>query len=90
MAFLVPRTDGRTRKRGAVEHTTRNNEARDLFSPEELAEYLNVSRTYAYSLLAGPNPAIPSFKLGRLRRMRKVDVDLYIQGRLEEEEEEQP
>jgi excisionase family DNA binding protein len=83
--FLVPAPmAGPIRKRGAVEHMARSNEARDHFSPEELAEYLNVSRTFAYSLIADPNPAIPSFKLGRLRRVRKVDVDLYIQGRLEE------
>jgi len=67
-----------------VENRTRNNEAPDVLSPEGLAEYLDVSRTFAYSLLAPPNPAIPSFKLGRLRRIRKVDVDLYIQGRLEQ------
>jgi excisionase family DNA binding protein len=67
-----------------VEHTTGNDEARELMTPEELAEYLRVHRTFAYSLLAGPNPSIASFKVGRLSRIRRIDVDLYIQGRLEE------
>jgi excisionase family DNA binding protein len=54
------------------------NEARELLSPEQLAEHLGCGRTYAYSLLAGPNPSICSFKIGRLRRIRRVDVDRYI------------
>lgn len=61
-----------------------NNEARDILNPEQLAEYLGIGRTSAYSLLARPNPAIPSFKIGSRRRVLRVDVELYIQGRLEE------
>lgn len=63
---------------------TKNNEARELLSPEQLAEYLGCGRTYAYSLLAGPDPAIPSFKIGRLRRVRRVDVDRYVEKCLNE------
>jgi excisionase family DNA binding protein len=62
----------------------RTNEARDLLSPEQLADYLGCGRTYAYSLLAGPNPAIPSFKIGRLRRVRRIDVDHYVERCLRE------
>ena len=58
------------------------NEARDLLSPEQLAEHLGCGRTYVYSLLAGPNPAIRSFKIGRLRRIRRQDVDSYVAERL--------
>jgi excisionase family DNA binding protein len=68
-----------------VEHNTRNNEARDVLSPEELAEYLGCSRTHAFKLLAGQDPAIRSFKSGRLRRVLRVDVEIYVQRRLEEE-----
>jgi excisionase family DNA binding protein len=82
--FFVPRTDGPTRKRGAVEHTTGNNEARDHLSPVQVADYLGVSRTCVYNLIGGPNPAIPSFKIGRLRRVRRVDVETYIEQRLRE------
>lgn len=71
------------RKEWGVEQR-RTDEARDLLSPEQLAEYLGCGRTYAYSLLAGPSPAIRSFKLGRLRRVRRVDVDRYVERRLGE------
>ena len=64
-----------------MESTTKY-EARDLLSPEQLADYLGCGRTYAYSLLAGPNPVIRSFKIGRLRRIRRQDVDRYIADRL--------
>ena len=60
------------------------NEARELLSPEQLADYLGCGRTFAYELLAGPNPAIPSFKIGRLRRVRRVDVDRYVEQCLRE------
>jgi excisionase family DNA binding protein len=63
---------------------TRNNEARANLSPEQLAEHLGVGRTHVYALLAGPNPAIPSFKVGRLRRVRRVDVEAFIEHRLKE------
>ena len=60
------------------------NEARELLTPEQLAEHLGCGRTYAYGLLAGPNPAIRSFKIGRLRRIRRQDVDSYVAERLRE------
>jgi excisionase family DNA binding protein len=63
-------------------HTTRNNEARKLMSPEEVAEYLGCGRTFAFELLK--TGEIPSLKLGRLRRVRRVDVDDYIERRLRE------
>jgi excisionase family DNA binding protein len=51
-----------------------------LFSPEQLAEYLGIGRTFAYQLLA--QKRIPSFTIGKLRRVRKADVDRYIEERL--------
>ena len=63
---------------------TTNDEGRELLSPEQLADFLGCSRTFAFSLLAGPNPAIRSFKIGRLRRVRRVDVDHYVERRLRE------
>ena len=62
----------------------RANEAREYLSPKQLADYLGCSRTYAFELLAGPTPAIPSFKIGRLRRVRRVDVDRYVEQCLRE------
>ncbi len=58
-----------------------NAEARELLSPEQLADYLGCGRTYAYQLLA--QGSIPSFKLGKLRRVRQVDVDRFVEERLD-------
>jgi excisionase family DNA binding protein len=51
-----------------------------LLSLNDLAEYLSCSRTYAAGLIS--SGTIPSFKLGSLRRVRKSDVDAYIESRL--------
>jgi excisionase family DNA binding protein len=51
-----------------------------LLSPEQLAQYLGIGRTFAYQLLA--KKLIPSFTIGKLRRVRKVDVDRYVEERL--------
>ena len=53
------------------------NPAREVMSPEEVAEYLGLGRAYTYKLLI--TGEIPSFKIGRLRRARRVDVDAYLE-----------
>jgi len=68
--------------------TTRYNEIDErappeLMSPEQLAEYLGIGRTFAYQLLG--QKRIPSFTIGKLRRVRKADVDRYIEHRLSAE-----
>lgn len=45
-------------------------------SAEELARELGVGRTTAYSLLW--SGAIPSMKLGRLRKVRREDLEAYL------------
>ena len=55
----------------------------ELMSPEQLADYLGIGRTFAYQLLA--QKRIPSFTIGKLRRVRKADVDRYIEHRLSAE-----
>jgi excisionase family DNA binding protein len=52
--------------------------AKDVMSPEDLAEYLGCGRTYAYSLLR--DGQIRSFKLGKLRRIRRQDVERYLEA----------
>jgi excisionase family DNA binding protein len=52
---------------------------KELLGPEELAEVLGCGRTYAYQLLR--NREIPSFKLGKLRKIRRRDVELFIDER---------
>jgi excisionase family DNA binding protein len=53
---------------------------KEILSPEELAAYLGCSRTFTYTLLAAG--AIPSFKVGKLRRVRLSDARDYVEHRL--------
>ncbi|MBV9455446.1 MAG: excisionase family DNA-binding protein [Rubrobacter sp.] len=46
--------------------------AKETLSPEELAVVLGCGRTIAYRILA--NAEIPSFRIGRLRKVRRVDM----------------
>ena len=55
-------------------------ESGTLLTPEQLAEYLGIKRTFTYKLLAEKH--IPSFTIGKLRRVRKADVDRYVEERL--------
>jgi excisionase family DNA binding protein len=50
-------------------------------SPEELAKFLGLSRTRTYELLSAG--IIPSVHIGRLRRVRRTDVDRFVESRLE-------
>jgi excisionase family DNA binding protein len=51
-----------------------------LLSADELARELGVGRTTAYSLLW--SGAIPSIKVGRLRKVRREDLEAYIAERM--------
>ena len=52
-----------------------------LMSPEELAKFLGIGRTRTYELLSVG--AIPSVRIGRLRKVRRTDVDKFIESHLE-------
>jgi excisionase family DNA binding protein len=52
-----------------------------LLSAEDLARELGVGRTTAYSLLW--SGTIRSMKVGRLRKVRRSDVDAFIEAHLE-------
>ena len=56
-------------------------ENRRLLSADELARELGVCRMTAYKLLW--RGAMPSFKVGRLRKVRSEDVDAFIQDQME-------
>jgi excisionase family DNA binding protein len=62
---------------------TRGREGDALLSPEQLAAHLGIGRTMAYQILA--QKRIPSFTIGKLRWVRKVDVDRYVEERLSAE-----
>ena len=55
---------------------------KEILTAEELAVVLGCGRTTAYALLR--DGEIPSFYVGRLRRVRRQDVDTYIDIRLKE------
>ncbi len=52
-----------------------------LLSADELARELGVGRTTAYSLLW--SGTIPSMKVGRLRKVRREDLEAYLAERME-------
>ena len=56
-------------------------ETKRLLSADELARELGVGRTTAYALLW--SQTIPSMKVGRLRKVRREDLEAYIKARME-------
>ena len=59
-------------------------ETKRLLSADELARELGVGRTTAYALLWSGQ--IPSMKVGRLRKVRREDVEAFIQVGMERSE----
>lgn len=51
-------------------------EEREVLSPKDLAEYLGCSDSYVAELLA--NGSISSFKIGRLRKVRRTDAERFV------------
>jgi excisionase family DNA binding protein len=54
--------------------------AKETLSPEDVAVLGGCGRTMAYMLLA--EGSIPSFKVGRLRRVRRADAERFIAERI--------
>ncbi|HKH36417.1 MAG TPA: helix-turn-helix domain-containing protein [Rubrobacter sp.] len=50
-------------------------------STEDLARFLGLGRTRTYELLSAG--AIPSVRIGRLRKVRRTDVEKFIESHLE-------
>jgi putative molybdopterin biosynthesis protein len=48
-----------------------------LLKPEEVAEILNISRSFAYLLMQSGQ--IPTVRLGKARRVRLEDLNNYIE-----------
>lgn len=51
----------------------------EWMSPEELQEWLGIGKTKCYEMLT--RNEIPSYKIGSLRRIRRVDVELWLRSR---------
>jgi excisionase family DNA binding protein len=56
-----------------------------LMSPKEVGQHLGLSRTYTYRLLS--TVAIPCVRIGRLRKVRRSDLERFIEAHLEHEEQ---
>ena len=48
-----------------------------LMSPDEVRRYLGLGRTNTYRLLA--TGVIPSVRIGRLRKVRRTDLEQFIE-----------
>ncbi len=46
---------------------------------EDAARYIGVGRTFMYEMLR--DQAIPSFTIGRLRKIRRADLDEFLEKR---------
>ncbi len=55
---------------------TKGPERGEVLSPDELAAYLRIGRTYTYRLLS--EGKIRSFKISKLRRIRRADLEQYV------------
>jgi excisionase family DNA binding protein len=51
-----------------------------LLRCEEVAQILNISKPYAYRLMA--DGTIPSLRLGKTIRVRYADLEIFIQGNI--------
>lgn len=51
---------------------------------EDAARYIGCRRTHMFQLIR--EGLVPSFKLGRLRRIRVADLDRFVEERLTEEQ----
>lgn len=61
-----------TGRRGVIEA-----ENKDWYSPDELWEWLGLGRTKIYELLRSGE--IPSYKIGRVRRIRRQDIEAWLE-----------
>ncbi len=58
----------------------KNPEYGEVLTPEGLARYLGCGRTFACQLLK--SGTIPSAKVGKLRRVRRRDVEQFLERRV--------
>lgn len=59
-------------------HSSTDHHRTGLATPEQVAEFMQVSRSLVYSMMA--DGTIPFCRVGRLRRVRWSDVESYLQS----------
>jgi excisionase family DNA binding protein len=65
-----------------VSPTTQTTELTEyLMSPAEVRQFLGLSRATTYRLLA--SGALPCVRIGRLRKVRRTDVERFIEAHTE-------
>jgi len=52
-------------------------EQKEWFTTDELVRWLEIGRTKTYEMLRSGD--IPSYKIGRIRRIRRQDVDAWLE-----------
>jgi excisionase family DNA binding protein len=52
-------------------------EQKEWFTTDELVRWLGLGRTKAYEMLRSGE--IPSYKIGRIRRIRRGDVEAWLE-----------
>lgn len=52
-------------------------ESKEWYSPDELWRWLGLGRTKTYELLQSGE--IPSYKIGRIRRIRRQDIEAWLE-----------
>jgi len=52
-------------------------EQKEWFTTDELVRWLGLGRTKAYEMLRSGE--IPSYKIGRIRRIRRGDVEVWLE-----------
>jgi excisionase family DNA binding protein len=52
-------------------------ESKEWFTTDELVRWLGLGRTKTYEMLRSGE--IPSYKIGRVRRIRRQDVEVWLE-----------
>jgi excisionase family DNA binding protein len=53
-------------------------EQKEWFDTDELVRWLGLGRTKTYEMLRSGE--IPSYKIGRIRRIRRQDIEAWLEG----------
>ena len=61
-----------------TEPTSNVTTSEELLTVEQVQELLKVGRTFAYSLVRSGE--LPSYRVGRLIRIRRRDVERWLEG----------